>query len=253
MIRRKRQPVGTRSTGSGAAKPPKSARSAKPTKSAKEPKALRWERRPGERPHEILEAALRVFAERGYRNTRLDEVAAAAGVTKGAVYHYFANKEDLLLRAIEHYQARAFGRLEDALRGAEGPPSTRIRVAFRALFGGQDPARRDILVLLHRVVPEVPAIYREWIVSGPMKAWKIVAGLIDAGVESGEFRSDADAEGSARVVLTGLMLQLNWQRLGADVPDMAVDQDRLIDSAVDLLLAGLRPQAISEPTHPAGD
>jgi AcrR family transcriptional regulator len=52
-------------------------------------KVLRWERRPDARPQELLDAALSVFAERGYRNTRLEEVAEAAGVTKGTIYHYF--------------------------------------------------------------------------------------------------------------------------------------------------------------------
>ena len=75
-------------------------------------KGARWTRRPDERPQELLEAALHVFATQGYRTTRLEQVAAAAGVTKGAVYHYFSNKEDLLLRALELYQERAFGRLE---------------------------------------------------------------------------------------------------------------------------------------------
>ena len=50
-------------------------------------KVLRWERRPEARPQELLDAALSVFAERGYRNTRLDEVADAAGVPKGTHYH----------------------------------------------------------------------------------------------------------------------------------------------------------------------
>ena len=71
--------------------------------------STRWERRPDDRPNEILDAALAVFAERGYRNTRLEHVGEAAGVTKGTIYHYFANKEDLLLRAIEHRREEAFG------------------------------------------------------------------------------------------------------------------------------------------------
>jgi len=73
------------------------------------------QRRPDERPRELLDAALRVFAVRGYRATRLDDVAAAAGATKGAIYHYFADKEELLVRALEQHQARALGRLDDAL------------------------------------------------------------------------------------------------------------------------------------------
>ena len=203
-------------------------------------KVLRWERRPDERPQELLEAALRVFAARGYRNTRLEEVAAAAGVTKGAVYHYFANKEELLLRALEQYQERAFGRVEDALRNERGPASARLRLIFRKAFGGDDPARRDVLLLLQGVAHEVPDVYHRWIANGPMKGWRLIAALIDEGKAAGEFRADVDSEVAARVVLTGVMVQMIWQRHADGVAGLRIEQDRLIDSAVDLLLAGLR-------------
>src|SRR5258705_11889986 len=71
-------------------------------------RVLRWERRPEERPNELLEAALRIFAERGYSKTRLEDIAAAVGVTKGTIYHYFETKEDLLRQAIDHYHEWVF-------------------------------------------------------------------------------------------------------------------------------------------------
>ena len=200
---------------------------------------LRWERRPDERPGELLEAALRVFAARGYRRTTLDEVAAAAGVTKGAIYHYFPNKQELLLGAIEHYQDRAFTRLEEAMREASGPASARLTLLFRRMFGGVDEARRDVLTLLQGVNHEVPEAYRRWIANGPLEAWQLVAALIAEGQAAGEFRAEADAEVAARVVFTGIMGQLIWQRLD-DVPGIRIGHERLVDRAVELLLAGLR-------------
>jgi AcrR family transcriptional regulator len=203
-------------------------------------KALRWERRPDERPRELLEAALRVFAARGYRNTRIEEVAAEAGVTKGAVYHYFANKEELLLRALEQYQERVFGRMKEALRPEHGSASLRLRLVIRHAFGGADPVRRDVLLLLQGIAAEVPDAYRRWLASGPMHAWRLLASLIDEGKASGEFRADVDGEVAARVVLAGLITEFVWQGHARQVPGLALDQDRLIDSSTDLLIAGLR-------------
>jgi hypothetical protein len=57
----------------------------------------------------------------------------------------------------------------------------------------------------------------------------------------GEFRSDVDSDVAARIFLSGLLVQLTWQELAADVPGLGIDADRLIDSAVELLFAGLRP------------
>src|SRR5688572_27287060 len=60
----------------------------------------RWSRRPDERPQELLDTALEIFSTRGYRATRLEQVAEAAGVTKGAIYYYFSTKEELLTQAL---------------------------------------------------------------------------------------------------------------------------------------------------------
>ena len=214
-------------------------------------KVLRWERRPDERPQELLDAALRVFAARGYRNTRLEEVAEAAGVTKGTIYHYFTTKEELLLRAIEQHQERAFGRLEELLRGQRGPAATRIRLVIRKAFGGMDRDRRSVLtLLLQGVAHEVPDVYRNWLATGPVKGWRLVAKLIDDGKAAGEFRPDADSQVAARVLLSGLMLQVVWQQYADSVPGLAIDEDRLIDSAVELFLHGLRPIAAAPAASP---
>ncbi|GLZ12249.1 putative TetR-family regulatory protein [Actinomadura sp. NBRC 104425] len=57
----------------------------------------------------LLDAAQRLWAQRGVHNASLDEVAAAAGLTKGAVYSNFAGKSDLLLTLLERYTAEGFG------------------------------------------------------------------------------------------------------------------------------------------------
>ena len=55
----------------------------------------RWTRRKEARPAELMSAALDLFVERGFAATRLDEVAARAGVSKGTLYLYFSSKEEL--------------------------------------------------------------------------------------------------------------------------------------------------------------
>ena len=203
-------------------------------------KVLRWERRPDERPRELLEAALQVFARNGYRNTTLDEVAEAAGVTKGAIYHYFDTKEALLLGVIEHYQKLAFGRAERAIRDERLPASTRIRLLIRKMFSDTE-GRRDLLALLVRgVTHEIPRVHERWLL-GPARVWTMVARLVKDGKSRGEFRPDADGEVGARVLVSGLMLQLMWQQHAESVPALAMDADRLIGSSVELFLTALRP------------
>ena len=203
------------------------------------PKLLKWERRPQERPQELLKAALEVFARNGYRNTTLEEIGEAAGVTKGAIYHYFANKESLLLAVIEHYQTLTFTRAEVGIRNRRIPASTRIRLLIRKVFADTE-GRRDLLALLVRgVTQEIPSVHERWM-RGPVHLWTLVAKLVEEGKSRGEFRMDADGDVGARVLVSGLMLQLMWQLHADTMPAIAMDADRLIDSSVELFLESLR-------------
>jgi AcrR family transcriptional regulator len=214
-------------------------------------KAIRWERRPDDRTQELLDAALQVFARRGYRNTRLDDVAEAAGVTKGTIYHYFDTKEALLLRVIEHYETLAFGRVDDALRDDSLPASTRIRLVVRKVFSRGDSSRDLLALLIRGIAHEVPHVHERWLQHGPVRLWTLLGRLVEEGKATGEFRPDADGDAGARLLVSGLMLQLMWQQYGSAVPALAIDTDRLLDSAVDLFLSSLRfvPPASSPARH----
>jgi AcrR family transcriptional regulator len=58
-------------------------------------KSPKWQRRAEDRPREICTAALDVFAEKGFAAAKLDEIARRAGISKGTLYLYFKDKEDL--------------------------------------------------------------------------------------------------------------------------------------------------------------
>jgi AcrR family transcriptional regulator len=205
-------------------------------------KPLRWERRPDDRPKEILDAALKVFAERGYRNTRLEDIGEAAGVTKGAIYHYFANKEELLLRAIEHRREEALGHIEDVLRDKQAPVSTRLRLVVRRWFGSLPEERLAVVTLLVQgIAHEAPDAFRRWLAGGPAASAQLIASLVREGQARGEFRADADADVAARMLISGLLQQTVWQQYVTDVPDLAVSQERLVDSALELFLHSMRP------------
>ena len=207
---------------------------------------MRWERRPDERPREIVDAALTVFAERGYRNTRLEDIGDAAGVTKGAIYHYFANKEDLLLRAIEQRSEQAFGKIEEIVRDKTAPVSTRLRLVVRRWFGSISKERLAVVtLLLQGIAHEAPDAFRRWLAGGPTASSRLIASLVREGQSRGEFRPDADADVAARMLVSGLLQQTVWQQYAESVPDLRVAQERLVDSALELFLHSLRPSGRS--------
>jgi AcrR family transcriptional regulator len=209
--------------------------------STQTPANARAEPDAGPRVQALLDAAFRVFALRGYRATRLEEVAEEAGATKGAIYYYFDSKEDLLRRAVQDRHRAIYGEIADALAAERAPASVRIRLVLRRIWHHLlepewGPAFR---LMVGEVSVEFPAVFRLWAEDGPIQGWTLVRGLIEEGIERGEFRSSVDAEVSARMVVSGLLLQAALQvHLGLDgvVP---CDTDRIFDSAVDLFVHGL--------------
>ena len=192
-------------------------------------------------PTALLETAFRVFGNRGYRASRLEEIAESAGMTKGAIYYYFDGKEDLLRRALQYRHRAIFADIADALRHEGGPTSAKIRFVLRKVWQhwmepGWGYAFR---LLVGEVSVEFPAVFRMWAEEGPLQGWVLVRELIEDGIAKGEFRQDADAEVGARVILSGLMLQAALHvHLGLD--ELApCDADRIFDSSIDLFMHSL--------------
>lgn len=203
-------------------------------------------------PAALMETAFRVFAERGYRATRLDDVAEAAGVTKGAIYYYFESKEDLLRKAVHHRHRAIFAEIAEALRAERAPASARIRLALRKIWAHWlEPGWGHALrLMLGEVSLEFPALFRMWAEAGPIHGWSLVRDLVEEGQRSGEFRRDADAEVAARVVVSGLMLQAGLH-VHMGLSDLApCDTDRIFDSAVEVFLRGL---TVTGPPTPEGE
>jgi AcrR family transcriptional regulator len=94
------------------------------------------------RTEEIVDAAVRLFHERGFTETGIDDIGAAVGITGPAVYRYFASKEDVLVAVIDRSVEHAAGLAEDARAGAASPEdalerlvdgAVRVCIADRAL------------------------------------------------------------------------------------------------------------------------
>lgn len=166
----------------------------------------------------ILDAAAEVFGERGYRGASVDDVAAAAGVTKGAVYYYFADKDDLA-RDLQH---RLWEQLaQDAL----------------AVYDPQRPAVENLLMCFEAFLTTIQAMagartfLREAWFSPALDAagradhedaLGLVHGVLAQGMDSGELvRFDSEA---LTRILVGALMEATLHTLGPGKvePTMAV-------------------------------
>jgi len=61
-----------------------------------------------ERQSQIMDAAMKVFTQKGYANARVDDIVDASGLSKGAIYHHYEGKKDIFLALIEHWETQTF-------------------------------------------------------------------------------------------------------------------------------------------------
>ena len=161
----------------------------------------------------ILDAALTVFAERGYEGARLDDVAARAGVAKGTLYLYFKDKEALFEALIRSAVTPMMDKVGEAA-AAPGIKAADILELFFATFQKEvlGTRRKLLLRLIFAEGPRFPALaefyYREVVSRG----LKLMRGVAQRAVERGEFASDAAAR-FPQLIVAPLLVAVIWDAL----------------------------------------
>ena len=149
---------------------------------------------------DLLDAALTIFSKKGYSATRLEDIANAAGVTRGAIYHHFGSKSDLFLALME--EATTVG--NSAIDRAVGEGGTFVEVLSRILvytFNLLEEDRRFSEVMaLQLTTPDVDALaqrrYEE-----AQELVQSISGFFKVIIDQGELRPDLDPEIAARAFL----------------------------------------------------
>jgi len=177
------------------------------TRAAEPTSPPRWQRRPDDRPDALMESALKLVRQHGYRRVRLEDIAADAGVSKATVYHYFDSKDDLLTRAVAERMVVIQGEFE-ALLARGGSATERLRIYLRHFWEFSLSAHAGVWqrLLVSEIVTEAPSIFDAW-AEGFVARWQTAERLIRDGQATGEFRADVDAAVAARLVISGLAHQ----------------------------------------------
>lgn len=208
----------------------------------------RWRRLPEERPKQILDAALAVFAERGLAAARLEDIAKRAGVSKGTIYLYFANKEELF-RGVVRETVISFIERGEAHFAVERDP---ILALDTWMEGHWRWIRSDVFPAIHRLVNselrDFPDLHEFYAVEVVGRAQRLVCEILERGMEIGVFRR-TDALVAARMLSALLVTHGTWYHQKnsfksiADIPDAV-----LVGQVRDFFLHAMRPDAgLSSP------
>jgi len=203
----------------------------------------RWHRRAESRPEEILQAALEVLVEKGFQATRLDDVAARAGVTKPLIYHYYEGKDDLVHRALEWRMAQILSGMRDELAGMDSDWETRLRSFCSWLWQRwctPDWGRFHRMVV-SEMRQEAPDLHREWILLAYGERCKIVEEIL-RGAET-QIREGLDLTAASRFLIAGLWQTAQVHAHGDVLLEDSPALDAMMGTVLDIFLAGVRRQS----------
>lgn len=198
---------------------------------------------PEKRTADILVAAHEVFAERGFNDTVMSEIAERAGVVEGSIYRYFRNKRDLMFRMAEAWFEDMIADDADTLVAISGTRNRLRFVIHRHLMSIHAQPDMSRLVFQHlRPEPD----YRETRLFALNRAYTArVIEVIEAGIAAGEVRPGV-SPALVRDVIFGSIEHRTWAFLRNEGE---FDADRLADQVLDLVWTGLQtPQEVLTQT-----
>jgi AcrR family transcriptional regulator len=203
----------------------------------------KWRRRSEARPGEIVQAALEVFAERGFAAAKLDEIAAKAGISKGALYLYFETKEDIFRAVVREAVVPNLDMIETVLAQATIPFPDLLRLLFSRLGQIIETARLGAVAKLvigeSRNFPELARVWHDEVVSRGLAA---LSGALAKAQARGEIRP-GDPRLQAFSVMGPVLMGVIWKETFTPIGAPAMDLQGLLVQHADTVLAGLTPRA----------
>ncbi|HTE47322.1 MAG TPA: TetR/AcrR family transcriptional regulator [Gemmatimonadaceae bacterium] len=208
----------------------------------------RWRRLPEERPKQILKAALAVFGENGLAASRLDDVAKRAGLSKGTIYLYFPNKEELFREVVRHTiisQLEATEERVAAMTGSATEVLTEFMRAYWKFIRSTDFA--PLFRLIHAELlnfPDLARFYGEEVVS---RGQRLIAGIIVRGMEAGEFRQ-VDPLVAARMLSAPFVMHGLWCKHRECFASVAKKtDDQVLEELMQFYFYAIQPCASHSP------
>jgi AcrR family transcriptional regulator len=203
----------------------------------------RWRRLPEERPKQILDAALTVFAERGLAAARLDDIAKQAGVSKGTIYLYFPNKEELF-REVVRTNVIAYLEWSEAKLERTSDPAQAL---WHWMEGYWAWLRSPVFPAMHRLMsaevhsfPDLAEFYAKEVIE---RAQRLLCEMFERGMKLGQFRK-MDPLVAARMLTSIFVTHALWYhqrncfRSIRHTPD-----DALLAQIRDFFFHAMRPDA----------
>lgn len=199
----------------------------------------KFKRRKAARPDEIVAAAFQVFAEKGFAAARLDDIAARAGVSKGALYLYFETKEEMFEAVVERGVAPNLQGVQAAIlnHGEDFPALLRAVAEALAQIAVETPLGSLVKMVVGeaRNFPDLARVWHDRLIAPALGA---LTAAIGAAQARGELQP-GDARQYAVSLIAPLLVGVIWRETFTPVGAPPFDLPALMRQHVELWLRGV--------------
>jgi len=207
--------------------------------SARAKSAPRWLRRKDERPRELIAAALQLFVERGFAATRLEDVAARAGVSKGTLYLYFASKEELFRAVVRRGLVESIEMGEDLVKEFRGGSIELLEVLLRGWWDliVQSPYSGIPKLVISEAgnFPELARFYFDEVIQ---RGSRLVVKVLERGIEAGEL-APTDVRYLPRVAVAPIVMAAIWKHSFASLELPSLSDAAYLETHLATLFRGI--------------
>ena len=182
---------------------------------------------------ELLTIAGQLFAERGFKNTTVRDIADAAGIQSGSLYHHFDSKETMVDELLDSFQRELFAQYDEIVARDAGPRA-KLEAVVRASFEAIDRHHSEVAIFQNDAAYLAGFDRFAYLTERNTRFQELWRGLLREGVEAGELRKDLDVDLVYRFLRDTVWVAVNWYRPGG-----ALSAEQVADQYLSILFDGI--------------
>ncbi len=167
----------------------------------------------GSRRDQLLAIAARLFAEKGFRNTTVRDIADAAGILSGSLYHHFDSKESMVDEVLSTFQEELFGQY-DAILAGDLEPLAKLEQAVVVSFEAIDKHRDEVAIYQNDAAYLLTFERFAYLGERNQQSREVWLTLLQNGIDAGVLRADLDLELTYRFIRDTVWVAVSWYRPG---------------------------------------
>jgi TetR/AcrR family transcriptional regulator, cholesterol catabolism regulator len=185
------------------------------------------------RRSELLGIAAGLFAEKGFKNTTVRDIADAAGILSGSLYHHFDSKESMVDEILSTFQKELFGKYDEVL-ASDDDARTKIERAVRLSFEAIDRHRHEVAIFQNEADYLGSFGRFGYLAERHAQSREVWMTLLTQGVEAGALRRDLDVELVYRFIRDTVWVAVRWYHPGGPLT-----HEVIADQYLTILLDGI--------------